>query len=240
MQYNLLIDIGNTFSKIAMAKQNRIVRCKHVESSLLPEEIAGIITSEGKAHILIVSDVSKDTKILPFPAEDCCDKYVLLDAHTPLPIEINYLSPDTLGTDRIAGAVGAHFLFPDDDCLVFDFGTAITIDYIDKNGIFRGGNISPGLQMRFKAMNAFTGRLPLVSPSQIETFIGRNTAEALNNGVVLGIIFEIEQYINKYPDCKIIFTGGDALFFAKKLKFTIFVFYNLILKGLSVIADFND
>lgn len=240
MRYNLLTDIGNTFAKLAIEQEGRIVQVRKVESSRTADEIGKIISSEGKAHVLIVSDVRKNVKILPRPAGECCGKYILLDSRIPLPITLEYETLDTLGADRIAAAVGAHSLFPDDNCLVMDFGSAITIDYIDKKGNFKGGNISPGMAMRFKAMNRFTGSLPLVSPSEIKSFIGKSTEEAINNGVVLGIIFEIRQYIDKYPGCKIIFTGSDALFFAKKLKFTIFVIYNLVLTGLSKIADFND
>lgn len=240
MRYNLLTDIGNTLTKFAIEKDNRIVWVKRVESSRTADEIWKIISSMGKAHILIVSDVRKNIKILPCPAEECCEKYILLNSCTPLPITLDYETLETLGADRIAAAVGVHSLFPDANCLVIDFGSAITIDYVDKKGRFSGGNISPGMVMRFKALNSFTGSLPLVSPSEIKSITGKNTKEAINNGVVLGIIFEIEQYINKYPDCKIIFTGSDALFFAKKLKFTIFVVCNLVMIGLSKVADFND
>ena len=167
-------------------------------------------------------------------------------------------SPGTLGADRIAAALGAAELFPGKDCLIFDFGTAITVDLVTSDRRFMGGNISPGLSLRLRALHEHTGRLPLVSPSAPVRMYGRNTAEAISNGVVLGIMFEVEKYIEnnpqcriiftggdslffaKKPQCRIIFTGGDSLFFAKKLKSPIFVTFNLVLKGLFKIAQLNN
>lgn len=239
MNYDLLIDIGNTFSKIAFARDGGIYREERIDSWGLLSKIKNIIKKEGNAHIMAISDVRKIIRP-QWHLENFCDRLILLDSYTEMPVVIDYQSPKTLGADRIAAAVGAHSIFPDDNCLIVDLGTAITIDYIDRNGKFSGGNISPGMSMRFQAMHSFTGSLPLVSPQDVKVVMGRNTEEAISNGVVLGIIFEIQKYINQYHNCKIIFTGGDALFFAKKLNFAIFVVYNLVLKGLLQVADFND
>ena len=231
MNYNLLIDIGNSFSKIAVAENGEIVKEYRNEHSSLMSGIEEIFNQKGKAHIIIISDVKKI-----FGEKDLkgryCDELIILNSSVGLPIGLDYKTPETLGADRIAGAVGAHSLFPGENCLIFDFGTAITIDVIDKNGRFSGGNISPGMSMRFHAMHHYTGSLPLVSPQDVRSLAGRETEEAINNGVVLGIVFEIENYINKYKDFRIIFT--------KKLNFTIFVVYNLVLRGLLKIAEFND
>ena len=171
--------------------------------------------------------------------KDRCLKLIVVNASTPMPLRLDYSTPETLGSDRIAAAVGAMSMFPGEDCIIFDFGTAITVDFVSASGIFRGGNISPGLSMRLRALHQFTGRLPLVDASVPCGQAGKNTSDAVNNGVVLGIIFEVERYINNNPGSRVIFTGGDALFFAKMLKSPIFVVCNLVLTGLSKIAQVN-
>ena len=129
-------------------------------------------------------------------------------------------------------------MFPGEDCIKFDFGTALTTDFISSDGVFEGGNISLGLQSRCRALNTFTKRLPLISPGEGINDFGKKTVQAMESGVVLGMIFEVEGYIRKYPNRKVVFTGGDAFYFAKKLKSPIFVVSNLVLVGLALIADY--
>ena len=238
MKYDILIDIGNTFAKVAFVMEGKIIEEKSVVSTDLSIFLNDIFETRGKAGVIAVSDVRKNVEILGRPAEECCEKFIKLDSGSSMPLKIDYNTPETLGADRIAAAIGAHAIFPNDNCLIFDFGTAITVDIVNSNGVYEGGNISPGMDMRFRAMHEFTGKLPLIEAVDIKGIIGKNTEEAINNGVVLGIIFEIERYKENYPEHKIIFTGGDAIFFAKKLKFTIFVVYNLFLRGLMKVAEF--
>ena len=143
-----------------------------------------------------------------------------------------------MGADRLAGAIASITMFPGKDCLKFDFGTALTVDYITREGLYLGGNISLGMQSRFRALYEFTKRLPLITPDPEWPMVGVTTTGAMTAGVVLGLIFEVEGYINKKPDSTVIFTGGDAIYFAKKLKKTIFVVPNLVLLGLAQIADY--
>ncbi len=161
--------------------------------------------------------------------------------HTRLPIKNCYSPPSTLGADRIAAAVGAHARFPNEDVLIVDLGTAITIDMVTSNGEFLGGNISPGAAMRFRALHEGTKTLPLcelgeghISP------LGNSTHKAIVAGVVNGIVHEIEGYMRKIPQAKIIFTGGDAKFFAERMKSVIFVDCELVLYGLNRIAEYNE
>jgi type III pantothenate kinase len=162
---------------------------------------------------------------------------------TRLPIENIYETPETLGKDRLAAAVGANELFPDQNLLIIDAGTAITYDLVSKKNQFVGGNISPGLEMRFKALNHFTGKLPLVSYSDEFQPIGRNTIDAIRAGVQNGILFEMAQTIDlfnrNYQNLHIIMTGGDSIFFDKKLNYSIFVHFNLTLIGLNRILEYN-
>lgn len=169
--------------------------------------------------------------------------FIELDHHTPLPIENLYETPETLGKDRIAAAVGANELFPGQNILIIDAGTAITYDVVSEKNEFLGGNISPGLQMRFKALNQFTGKLPMINYSDEFQLIGRNTEEAIRAGVQNGILYEIERTIEtfnrNYENLQIVMTGGDSIFFDKKLNYSIFVHFNLTLIGLNRILEHN-
>lgn len=162
---------------------------------------------------------------------------------TPLPVKILYDTPETLGMDRIAAICGAHKLFPEKDVLVIDAGTAITYEYLSHNGEYLGGNISPGIQMRFRALHEFTDRLPLISNATEFHPAGKSTRDAITSGVLRGILAEAQEYVDTFhadfPSGIVIFTGGDAFFFGKNLKNPIFVNPNLIHVGLEAILEFN-
>jgi type III pantothenate kinase len=192
---------------------------------------------------VILSSVKvRDEQLNIFLSENF-DFFLELDHHTKLPIENLYETPETLGKDRLAAAVGANELFPDQNLLIIDAGTAITYDLVTENNQFLGGNISPGLEMRFKALNQFTGKLPLISHSDEYKEIGQNTTDAIRAGVQNGILFEIGQTIDlfnrNYQNLQIIMTGGDSNFFDKKLNYSIFVHFNLTLIGLNRILEHN-
>lgn len=159
------------------------------------------------------------------------------------PFAISYATPETLGLDRVAAIAGAQASFPASNVLVIDLGTAITFDLLTADGVFAGGNISPGMRIRFESLHRFTDQLPLVSPDERMWEPGKSTSEALQAGVQSGILFEVMGYINslknKYNELVIILTGGDAGFFVKKLKKTIFVDPDLVLKGLNHILDYQ-
>jgi type III pantothenate kinase len=165
--------------------------------------------------------------------------YHELTHRIPLPITIGYETPETLGHDRIASAAGAAALYPGWNVLAIDAGTALTIDLITDTGLFAGGNISPGLRMRFSSLHRQTFSLPEIEPSDEVPLIGRNTREAILAGVVNGITYEIDNSINslknKYNDLQVIITGGDARYLAGRLKNVIFVEENLVLSGLNAI-----
>jgi len=191
----------------------------------------------------ILSSVkSVDDEILQFLSGNF-DLFIALDHQTELPIENLYETPETLGKDRLAAAIGANELFPDQNLLVIDAGTAITYDLVSEKNQFVGGNISPGLQMRFNALNHFTGKLPLVSYSDEFQSIGKNTTDAIRAGVQNGILYEIDRTIDlfnrNYQNLQIVMTGGDSIFFDKKLNYSIFVHFNLTLIGLNRILEHN-
>jgi len=184
----------------------------------------------------------KDTEIISL-LKKSFRFFLELDHETPLPIRNLYRSKPTLGNDRIAAAVGACSRFPGSDLLVIDAGTAITLDLVTADMTYHGGNISPGKSIRFRALHEFTANLPLVSAEEMQGKMGTDTESAITSGVLQGIIFELEGYINeqkkRYPDLKVVLSGGDAIIFDKMLKNTIFVDSNLNLYGLQRILEYN-
>jgi len=166
-----------------------------------------------------------------------------LNHETPLPIQIIYSTPETLGLDRIAGACGAHALYPSLNCLIIDAGTCMTMDLMLATGIYLGGNIAPGLYMRLRAMHEQTARLPLVDPGWTDLVFGDSTLHALQNGACLGMIMEIEGLLNRamkaYGEVSIVITGGDSAFLADRIESQIFVEPELVTQGLFQILAFN-
>lgn len=235
-KYNLLIDIGNSSAKLALSRERELCHIGRAEKKDLIKGIRAFVEKREIGVSVISSVVENDEGVLNYLRE-ISDKVIILDAYSELPIEIDYETKSTLGADRIAAAVAVNAMFPGENSLIFDFGTAITVDFLSDKGVFKGGNISPGMNMRFNALHKFTERLPMCEQPLIIGDIGKSTNEAIEAGVVLGIMFEVEGYLQKYQECKVIFTGGDSLYFAKKLKNPIFVIFNLILTGLSYIAD---
>jgi type III pantothenate kinase len=237
---NLVIDLGNTAAKIAWFEGNNL---QEFQYNILENELLQLIRTRQPSHT-ILSSVRKDIDKLIEEIEKNTH-LITLQSSTYAPFQNRYATPHTLGVDRIAGVVGAKTLHPDKPCLVIDLGTCITFDFIDAENNFWGGNIAPGLQMRFKAMQHFTAKLPLIelTETDYETLTGNSTRQAMLSGVVLGITFEIEGYIRnyqqKYPNLVTIACGGDAIFFETKLKPAIFAIPNLTLVGLNRILQYN-
>ncbi|MCD8193274.1 MAG: type III pantothenate kinase, partial [Tannerellaceae bacterium] len=156
---------------------------------------------------------------------------------------VRYQTPHTLGKDRLAAAVGANYLQPGKDLLIIDAGTAITYEVVEAAGIYTGGNISPGMTTRFRALNHFTEKLPLVAEKEDIPPIGYNTETAIQAGVVNGIIYEMDGYINdlrvKYPGLLVFLTGGHSFYFERRLKNSIFADINLVMTGLNRILEYN-
>jgi type III pantothenate kinase len=239
---NLVIDIGNSRTKIALFNQHDLMFNVSIDH-LTVDHLQMLKDEHPQLNKAILSTVKPDDNELNQFLSGNFDFFTELDHHTRLPIENLYETPETLGKDRLAAAVGANELFPNQNLLVIDAGTAITYDLISEKNQYMGGNISPGLEMRFKALNQFTGRLPLISYSDVFQPIGRNTTDAIRAGVQNGILYEIAQTIDlfnrNYQNLQIIMTGGDSIFFDKKLNYSIFVNFNLTLIGLNRILEHN-
>ena len=237
----IVVDIGNTFGKIAVAFDDGTVESvSRVSHSQMESSLLETILRHSNANGVIISCVGMELSSIERMLQGRGVRYIILSHKTKLPISIGYNTPATLGADRIATATGAFSLFPGESLMVVDFGTAITIDFITAQGEFSGGNISLGMRSRFESLHAMTHNLPMIEPPYIDASFGRNTREAITSGIILGIIFEIEGYISRFRPEKVIFTGGDALFFAKRMKSPIFVVYNLLFRGLIKISLFNE
>ncbi|NJM15702.1 MAG: type III pantothenate kinase [Bacteroidales bacterium] len=210
---NLTIDIGNTLCKLAVFNIRQIVLQSKCTLNQLKVELLSMHQSFNIERCIVSSVIEIDKEIL---ANISGEPPLFFNSQTPIPLKNLYHTPETLGIDRLAAAVGAEALYPCCHKLVIDCGTAITLDYVTANSEYMGGNISPGLQLRFRALHEFTGRLPMLAPDDQFSLIGRSTKEALVNGVQNGIIFELDAYINKftemYPGLQVVLTGGDAIF----------------------------
>ena len=171
-------------------------------------------------------------------------KFHRLDHHSKIPVTTPVGKPETIGADRLALVVAASDLFPDKNNLVIGLGTAITFNFINKKKEFLGGSISPGMEMRFKSLQAFTAKLPLVEKDLNFPLIGYDTRTNILSGVILGMAKEIDgiidSYSEKYNNLNVLLTGGDSTYFAHHLKNKIFADLNLIFKGLYAISELNN
>ena len=235
---NLAIDIGNTNTKIGLFEQDVFREVVTTERQL------DKILREHKIENAIVSKTGSSSSIL-LKLRKAKAKPLVLSHELKLPIRIKYQTPNTLGADRIAGAVAANALFRNTPVLKIDFGTCITYDFVSHKNEYKGGAISPGMTMRFKALNNYTAKLPLVNPVKYKQFelTGTDTNTSILSGVVNGIKHEVEgiikQYNQRYGTLKVVATGGDAAMFATVMESEIFARPYLVLEGLNTVLSYN-
>jgi len=235
---NLVLDYGNSFAKVGVFEKDEL------KQNLSFSDVGELkfFLQNFSAENFILSSVAQEASSTLGWVSHIKRKFVLTPA-LPLPIKNLYATPQTLGVDRIAGACGAHQIFPGLPCLVIDSGTCITYDFLDNKGNYHGGGISPGLKMRFQAMNAFTAKLPLADIIEDPPLIGTTTETCLQSGAINGMIEEINGIITRYrrefEDLQVILCGGDARFFENKLKAPIFALPELVLSGLNSILIYN-
>ncbi|MEI7830704.1 MAG: type III pantothenate kinase [Prolixibacteraceae bacterium] len=239
---NLVVDIGNSRTKLALFLKGVMVESLTVEN-LRVEQLIDLKVQYSDLENVILSSVSTvDPAVVNF-IKSGFSYFIELSSSTRIPIKNLYKTPETLGLDRLATAIGAQELFPGKDLLVIDAGTAITFDVIEGNGTFKGGNISPGLTSRFRALHEFTKKLPLIKASDDFPVFGQSTEEAIRAGVINGMVFEIDGTIDlirkTMPEIQPVLTGGDAQFFERRLKNPIFVKFEITLIGLNRILEYN-
>lgn len=235
---NLVIDAGNTRTKIGIFEGATLSTTKVFARA---EEAEDFIRFQPVQHALI-SAVTREGEVL-IGLVRAQGKKLKLTPDLPVPIKNRYETPQTLGADRLAAACGAWQLFPNQSSLVVDCGTCINYEFVHGEGYYAGGAISPGVAMRFRSMHEMTDRLPQADAESEPPLTGRNTIQCLQSGVVNGILEEIKGTIARYadysPGIRVILTGGDAHFFEKPLKPSIFVAPELILTGLNSILLHN-
>lgn len=235
----LLLDFGNTCVKAAVSDGDLIrdVYCGPAVLERLQDSLSGIRIDGGMW-----------CSVRPVPASvaEWMQEIglVRLTHETPIPIRNSYRTPETLGMDRLAAAVGAWAMHPDGDKLVIDAGTAVTFDFVSSDGEFRGGNIAPGIGLRFKSLHEHTGALPLVGSDGDCPQFGYDTQTAIRSGVVNGIANEIAGYIShleaQSPSLLVFLTGGDSEHFVLKGKTPIFAVHNLVFRGMACILSYNE
>jgi len=239
--HSLVIDAGNHRVKIGHFHEGKLTSV-HVFPLGAEREIYHFLNHH-PGDKAIVSSVSISEEALKAMLPEQAD-VIILHGLLPLPVELAYLTRETLGKDRIAAVCGARAMFPGEALLVVDAGTCMTLDHVSADGLWTGGNISPGIFMRLQAMHQFTGRLPLVGPGQrIGQLWGDSTNSAMANGAVMGMVAELEGYADrlagKEHGLKIVLTGGDAPILAELTKTWIFVEPNLVLTGLHEILQYH-
>lgn len=237
---NICIDYGNTYSKIGVFDGEKLIQyISKVNSEKLVEQCQAIDFEQ-----IMACSVTKSPEEIKNDLEVLGKKITILESSTNLPILKNYDTPATLGADRLAAAVGASVIFPNQNCLIIDMGTCIKYDFLEVGKIFQGGIISPGVRMRFKAMHHFTKKLPLIEVIEPwPKLIGKSTIDAMKSGVLNGILAEINGIIAQYEAeltiFKIILCGGDASSFESRLKNPTFVVPELVPMGLNKILLHN-
>ena len=236
---NLTIDIGNSSVKYAVFEDGNMLFHDRISIQRL-KEIRQKVNPHQPEQCIVCS--TADITLQKSTICNLCNKVVLLDHNTPIPIRNLYKSPRTLGMDRLAAVVGA-FCKVHGNALVIDMGTAITYDFINAEGEYLGGNISAGLDMRLHALNEHTARLPLIDVEGPHPSIGTTTDTAIRCGAIDGIRFEIEGYIRKfslkYTNLSVFLTGGDLIYFDKEIKKRIFADDFLVMEGLNNIITYN-
>jgi type III pantothenate kinase len=237
---NLTIDIGNTLAKCAIFREDQILQLLNFEN-FGPENAETLLEMFPQIDSVILSSVVNHSAEIEKIFSNF--SFFILNSKTPIPIINKYKSPETLGNDRLSAAVAANYMFPSQNVLIVDAGTCIKYDFINSNNQYLGGAISPGLNMRFKALKTFTNKLPLIEFQKSAKLTGSTTKESIQSGVQNGIIYEVKgmisMYEQKFKNLKVILTGGDSFFFDKELKNSIFADPYLVLKGLNIILNHN-
>ncbi len=246
---HLIFDIGNTRTKLAVINDANLLCVNAVDT--LDADLIASLCRHYHVDAAIASVVGPQPDFGSLLPASLSARFHQLSYRSRLPITLDYETPETLGMDRVAAAVGARQLSGNHDpLLIVDAGSCITVDLLDSDDVFRGGAIAPGLRMRFRALHDYTASLPLLlhddkplTPSALPPLSGRNTRDSILSGVLNASLFEIQGFIQSYQctyhSLKLFLTGGDAVFFAERLFFPKFANPNLVYIGLDKILEMN-
>ena len=240
---NLIMDIGNTATKLAVFQSDKMIQVQTVATTNMLAEVEALLKKFSRVkHGLLSSvkmidnlELKRIQKLLPIKR---------LDVSFQFPFKNAYDTPHTLGVDRLALMAAAVQQYSKRNVLVIDAGSCVTYDFMDSNQNYLGGAISPGVEMRYKALETFTSNLPLLEKTPPNQRIGSSTEASIHSGVIHGLLHEMEgtikEYQNKYPDLTVILTGGDTDFLCKQFKISIFANSNFLLEGLNFLLEFNS
>lgn len=235
----LVLDAGNTSLKLGLFSDGILVRCMRVRYS--DQSTLDDLLSLYSDTQMVISSVLGHEQTIEFINR--FERSFVIDNRTPLPILLNYNTPETLGIDRICNAVAIASAASGRNAVSIDIGTCIKFDFVDHAKVYQGGSISPGIHLRYKSLNDYTANLPLLDLTTQTELTGKSTNESIHSGVMNGMMCEIDHMIRRYQECyddlTFFVTGGDAPFFDLEGKNNIFADENLTLKGLYLIYTFN-
>jgi type III pantothenate kinase len=238
----LTVDIGNTRIKGAVFEGDKAIEFLIFSKADIQKKIEEILKNHSGITHLVVASVGNIDKNLFLHFQKEIEVW-FVSHEDAFPFANNYATPKTLGIDRMVLAAGATLKFKGQNRLIIDAGTCVTYDFVDQNDVYHGGAISPGLRLRYESLHSFTEKLPLLTVEDPQGFIGDSTDQAIHSGVVNGLVFEIngfvDEYQSKFPNFIIILTGGDTDFLAKRLKNTIFANSNFLLESLNQIFQYK-
>ena len=239
----LVIDVGNTSSKLAVFDRTVLVDVKRLDNSKLLNALEELLIEYRVLSSALISKVGHlDSAVVQLLKKRM--PVHLLSYKSKLPFVNAYTTPHTLGVDRIALAAAAVSEYPKTNVLVIDAGTCITNDFVDAESTYLGGSMSPGLRIRYESLHNFTANLPLLKQSVPQDLIGVSTEEAIHSGVILGTCKEINGIIDayrlRYKHLTVILTGGDTKILSDQLKNSIFANSNFLLAGLNYLLDYNS
>lgn len=241
---NLCIDQGNSRTKIALFKKDGRIVKNLLYKSFTSADVERLFSLYPITQSIVSSVANMEPAVIN-ALNRLSKKFVLFDHLTPLPIKNCYQTPETLGHDRIAAAIGAAHLCPGQNLLIVDAGSAITYDFVSAEQGYLGGNIAPGIKMRLTVLHQMTKKLPQVEVEQnaLTPLFGKNTKEAIAAGVVRGVVFEVKGYMRALSEQGIDFvafaTGGHAPYILNGVKDGMRHEPNLVLIGLNKILEYN-
>ncbi len=240
MERTICLDFGNTRLKCAIF--NPELEEVVVLTGDTVADIEAVLEKYRPAKAILSSVIEHDPAVEALL--ETKTRFHKLGAGSKLPVSIPVGKPETVGADRLALSVAAVHLYPKQHNLVIGLGSCITYNFVNKLGQFLGGSISPGMEMRFRAMHEYTALLPLVKADSNFPLVGYDTKTNMLSGVIMGMAKEIDgiidEYALKYSNFNVLLTGGDMAFFVPHLKNRIFADPYLIYKGLYAISEYNN
>lgn len=235
---NLLVDIGYTALKATWADGITLGKTFRYQGERTYDFISGLI-KKNRPEMIVISSYAEISGQFAEKLRKSCNNLIIIDSSRR-----NILSemslPECLTADRAASVIACRYLFKGRGCTLFDLGTMMTVDFLDAEGNYEGGNVSLGCRTRFKSVNRYSKTFPLLDTPEDFADMGDSVESSVSSGIMVGMKYEIEGYIAKYPENIVIFTGGDANYFSKIMKNPIFVVCNLVLMGLALIAEKYD